>query len=388
MKKTLKIMILIESSRAFGRNLLKGISQYTRLYGPWEIYRVPPFYRDPFGKENALAMIHDWGADGLILRENKGFKDKIHPDIPTVISSESEEYIPGCGHIIGDHEAIGKMAAEHLIQLGFKHFAFCGFDDMYWSRKRCKGFCETVEARGYDVDVYKQPPLSPSLLWEKEQHYIVEWLKTLPVPTGLMACADERSEQILQACKIIGLKIPNEIAIIGADDDELICDMCYPTLSSIAFNTCNVGFKAAELLEKMIKSDPPEAERVVKLQPAHITTRQSTDVFAIDDMIVAHALHYIKNNCHKHLSVDIVADAVFVSRRRLERKFRDTLKISIHQQIVKYRIEKVEQLLIESDLSLSQIASKLDFTNYRQIDRYFKKYKGITPSEFCKQVKN
>lgn len=387
MPQLLKIMLLIESSRAFGRNLLRGISNYARLHGPWDFYRVPPFYRDPYGKYTALAMIDDWGADGLIIRENYGFKDKIPKNIPTVISSESEEFIPGCGHVIGDHEGIGKMGAEHLIQLGFKNFAYCGFDDIYWSRVRCKGFCEAIEKVGFTTNIYKQPPIPPGLLWEREQPYITEWLKTLPLPTGLMACADERSEQVLQACKAAELKVPNEVAIIGADDDEMICELCYPTLSSIAFNTQQVGFKVAALLERMIKSDPPQDERIVFLKPMSISVRQSTDVLATDDTIVAQALHFIKSNSHYQLCVDMVADAINVSRRTLERRFQDVLRLSVHKHIVRNRIEKVEVLLTETDLTLSQIAVKLDFTNHQQIDRYFKQQKGLTPSEFRKQVR-
>ncbi len=155
MSQPLKIMLLIENSRAFGRNLLKGISRYAKLHGPWDIYRVPPFYRDPYGKDSALAMIDDWGADGLILREHQGFKDKVPNNIPTVISSASEEFVPGCGHIIGNHESIGAMGAEHLIQLGFKNFAYCGFDDTYWSRLRLKGFCKCLESKGYSPNIYR-----------------------------------------------------------------------------------------------------------------------------------------------------------------------------------------------------------------------------------------
>ncbi len=228
--------------------------------------------------------------------------------------------------------------------------------------------------------------MPPSLLWEKERQHLVEWLKTLPLPVGLMACADERSEQVLQACKAANLKVPHEVAIIGADDDEMICDLCYPTLSSIAFNTEHVGFEAAALLERMIKSNPPQEEREVILKPTYISIRQSTDVLAVDNVVVAKALNFIKNNCHCQLSVDMVAEAVCISRRKLEREFQDALKLSVHKQIVRNRIQKVQQLLIETDFTLSQIATKLDFTNHQQIDRYFKQYKGITPSEFRKQT--
>lgn len=388
MSQPLKIMILIESSRAFGRNLLKGISRYAKLHGPWDIYRVPPFYRDPFGKDTALAMIDDWGADGLILRTNHGFKDKVPKHIPTITSSDSEEFIPGCGHIFGDHEGIGTMGAEHLMQLGFKNFAFCGFDDMFWSRLRRKGFSNCLNSNGYTAHIYRQPPLPPSLLWEKEHQYLVKWLKTLPLPIGLMACADERSEQVLQACKAANLKVPHEVAIVGADDDKMICDFCYPTLSSIAFNTEQVGFEAAGLLERMIKSNPSHEEKEVIIKPTYVSVRQSTDVLAIEDVAVAKALNFIKNNSHRALCVDMVAEAVCISRRKLERKFQNALKLSVHKQIVRNRTQKVEQLLIETDFTLSQIAAKLDFTNHQQIDRYFKQYKGITPSEFRKQALN
>ncbi len=184
--------------------------------------------------------------------------------------------------------------------------------------------------------------MPPSLLWEKERQYLVEWLKTLPLPVGLMACADERSEQVLQACKSVNLKVPHEVAIIGADNDEMICDLCYPTLSSIAFNSEQVGFEAAALLERMIKSDPPQEDREVILKPTHVSVRQSTDVLAIDDVAVAQALNFIKNNSHRTLSVDMVAEAACVSRRKLERKFRDALKLSVHKQIIRNRIQKVE----------------------------------------------
>ena len=386
MRRPLRIMVLIESSRAFSRNLLKGISHYAKLFGPWEMYRVPPFYRDPFGKDSALEMIDDWGTDGLIIRENQGFKDRIPKHIPTVISSASEEFIPGCGHIIGDHEGIGRMGAEHLIERGFRNFAYCGFDDVFWSRLRRKGFCNYLENKGYTANIYTQPPLPPNLLWEKEQQYIVKWLKNLPLPVGLMACADERSEQVLNACKAAGLAVPNEIAIVGADDDEMICNLCYPTLSSVVFNTEQVGFDAAALLERMIRSDPPQEEREIILKPTYVHVRQSTDVLAVDDIIVAKALGFIKNNSNRQLSVDMVADDINISRRKLERKFHNSLKSSVHKMIVRSRAEKVEQLLIETDLTLSQIAIELDFTNHQQIDRYFKRCKGITPSEFRKQI--
>lgn len=384
MPKPLKIMLLIENSRAFGRNLLRGISQYVKLHGPWDIYRVPPFYRDPYGKDTALSLIHDWGADGLILRENQAFRDKIPNGIPTVISSESEEYVPGCGHIVGDHEGIGSMGAEHLLQLGFKNFAYCGFNDVYWSRVRCQGFCDTIERAGLSVNVYKQPRLPASVLWEKEQQYLVKWLETLPTPIGLMACADERSEQVLQACNASGRKVPEDIAIVGADDDEMICDLCFPTLSSIAFNTRKVGFEAARLLELMIRSDPPEEHRKVVLRPTHVVVRQSTDVIAVDDPIVAGALLFIRKNRDRQLSVNMVVQNAAVSRRMLERKFQCAFGISIYRQIVKTRTERAEELLLETDFTLSQIVAKLDFTNHQQIDRYFRKHKDMTPTEFRK----
>ncbi len=243
-KHLLRIMILIETSRAFDRNLIRGITHYANTYGPWETYRIPPAYCDPYGKDTALMMADDWGADGIILRETQGFANKIPGNIPVVISSESEEEISGCGNIVGDHNGIGRMAAKHLIDLGFKNYAYCGFDHMYWSRLRCEGFCAAVKEAGYEVKIYKQPPIASGLLWEKEQPFLEEWLKSLPSPAGLMACADERSEQVLQACKTTNRRVPDDIAIIGADNDELICDLCYPNLSSVAFNSEAAGFKA------------------------------------------------------------------------------------------------------------------------------------------------
>ena len=380
-------MCLIETSRRYDRDLLRGVSRYARFHGPWEIFRLPPFYLDPNGRETALKQIRDWGTDGLILRENRDLEDKIPAGIPTVVSAESNERVLGCGNIVGDHEAIGCMAAKHLLECGFRNFAYCGFDDVYWSERRRIGFCKTIEASGHTAAVYQQPLLPANLLWEKERPHLEQWLKTLPNPTGLMACADERSYQILQACKAVGGSVPHDIAIIGADNDELICDLCHPTLSSVAFNTVRVGYEAARLLENMILCDPPEDQREVVLKPTHVTVRQSTDIVATDDHLVAEALRYIRDNAHLPLTVDAVVEESAVSRRMLERRFKRALGISIYRQIVVMRTKRVEQLLTETNLTVTQIAERLRFSNHQQIDRYFRQCKGMTPKEFRHEVR-
>lgn len=385
MNEPLRIMLVIESSLAHGRNLLCGIARYAKLHGPWQTYRTAPFYRNPYGKKTALECIHDWGADGLILFETKGFEDMIPKGIPTVVESETGEYFNWCGNIVADEEGIGRMDAEYFLGLGFRHFAYCGFEDLYWSSGRCKGYCDFIEKFGYPVHVYRQPNIPAGILWEKEQPYIEEWLRSLPESTAILTCADERGEQVLQACRSMERRIPDDIAIIGADDDELICDFCYPSLSSIAFNTQAVGFKAARLLVAMIRSDLSENDRTIILKPTHISVRQSTDVLAVDDAVVAGALRFIRDNSHRQLTVDMVAEGIATSRRMLERRFQHVLHTSVHTQIVRDRSKKVEELLVNTDLTLFQIAMKLDFTNHQQIDRYFKQSKAMSPTEFRKE---
>ena len=213
---------------------------------------------------------------------------------------------------------------------------------------------------------------------------MIDWLKSLPKPIGLMTCVDDRSQHVFEACQLAGLRVPNDVAILGVDNDEVICNMVYPPLSSIALNLEKAGYEAAHLLDKMMNNHKID-NRTLLVGSSRVVTRQSTDIIAVEDEIVIDAIRYIQQNVKKAIQVHELADAVAVSRRSLERRFRVALGCSILEEIRRVRVDHISRLLVETDRSILRIARTFGFTGVDHISRYFRKEKGIGPRAYRKR---
>jgi len=384
MKKTKvrKVVLLITPSREYTRGLLRGVAKYSRIQGLWAFYR-PLDYREPKGKERLLPLMKTWNPDGILMREPHKIEDIIAMGVPTISCPYTKERIPGITNIMTDHVNVGKMGAEHLLELGFQQFAYCGFNDWWWSRKRGEAFSKTVAEAGYPTYFYPQPRAKAKRTWDKELPVIANWLLTLPKPIGLMTCNDDRGEWVIEACKIAGLNVPDEVAIVGVDNDPLICDLCDPPLSSIVLNVEKAGYEAAALLDKMMAGE--RATRCdIHVRPTHVTIRQSTDVLAVDDANVAAAIRFIRQHSKTVIQVSDVVSAVALSRRVLEKRFRNILGHSIHDEIRRTRVEQIIQMLAETAMSISEIAQALGFSDAAHISRYFRREKGMSPLAYRK----
>lgn len=371
MPKVPKVILLIETSRVYGRALLRGITKYSRLHGPWV------FYSEPGGLEKALPYLKNWNPDGIIMRDSGKGDTVVKMNVPVIVSVHLKEHISGTPYIDTNGVEIGRMAAEHLFDHGFKRFAFCGFDELHWSRGRGENFSKTVRKAGFETYFYKRPRTKSQRLWENEQIIMVDWLKSLPKPVGLMACNDDRGRQLTEACKIAGLHVPEEVAIIGVDNDELVCELSDPPLSSVSLNVERGGYEAAELLYKLMKGKKVANQDVI-IQPTHVVTRQSTDILAIEDLAVVKAMRFIRRHAKEPIQVDQVVDAVDLSRRGLEQRFRGVLNRSVHDEIRRVRIEQVVRMLLETNMSVSQIAFSLGYPGVNNISRYFRREKGMS----------
>ncbi|MEN6384791.1 MAG: DNA-binding transcriptional regulator [Phycisphaerales bacterium] len=373
-----KVILGIDSSRAYGRGLLRGIAKFSRLNGPWTFYSEPGFQ----GKN--IVGLNNWKANGIITQftDPKIIKEIMPHKIPTIAVVVNQQ-IEGLPNIIGDWEKEGQMAADYLINKGFTKFAFCGFAKMQWSRDRGRGFRNRIIQSDFEVFMYEHPWIRQRS-WDKEQHLIISWLKTIPKPIAVMACNDDRGRHVLEACKIAGLKVPEEVAVLGVDNDETVCDLTHPLLSSIDVDTEKAGYEAAELLQELMLGKKATKDRII-VQPKTIVTRQSTDIMAIQDADVIEAVRFIRQNAKEHLQVNDVTEAVAVSRRPLERKFRKTLGRSIYEEVRRVRIEEIIQLLLETDLSVFEIASRLGFASIDHISRFFRQERGLSPVNFRKQ---
>jgi len=379
-----KILLLLRMSRVFGRGLIQGIVKYSRLQGPWVFFKEPVYYLDKAERKMSLSRLKKMEIDGVIMHEIYETEEMTKLGLPTIIlpTSQRGRYSP-MNEIVADDHAIGKMCAEHFLVRGFKNFACCGYHDMFWSKERGIAFAENISHAGYETHIYEPPETKVRYLWENEQNNLANWLKELPKPVGIMACNDERGEQILEVCRIAQLQIPEQVAVIGVDNDEMICDLSTPPLSSTALNTVKAGYEAAKLMDEML-SGKKIVNRTISVEPTHIITRQSTDILAVKDPVVADALRFINQNSKRPVQVGEVLDAVQISHTILLEKFRESIGRNIHEEIQRVRIEEFARVIIETNLPIYQISNKLNFTSYKHVSRQFKRQKGMSPSAYRK----
>ncbi len=389
MREKRRVLLMMETSRKYGRSILRGIAKYSRTHGPWIFYRKAPFYWGNSSTKETLERLLKSGADGIILREQREQEqtDKIlGMGLPAVVSPYRELF-RGLPNIVTDDAEIGKMAAEYLLHRGFKQFAYCGFGDTYyWSRERGKSFAAEVARAGFETHhyQYEQPKSRSPHSWEKEQAILVGWLKCLPKPVAVMACNDDRSQDVLEACKAAGLNVPEQVAILGLGDDDLVCDLASPPLSSIALSAEKAGYEAAATLDKLMDGEHAPSRTIV-VPPSYVATRQSTDILTIEDPYVAEALRLIHRRAAREaIQVADVLQAVPLSRRSLYERFARVLDRPVHEEIKRVRVEHLTRMLVSTDLSISQIASALGCSDMKNLARYFKQAKGMSPLRYRK----
>jgi LacI family transcriptional regulator len=282
-----------------------------------------------------------------------------------------------------DCRSIVQLAAEHLLNKGLKHFAYCGIDEFHWSENRKHYFRDIMKDAGFAIHVYERPRSRKIRSWEDEQSSIEEWLATLPKPIGIMTCNDDRGQHVLEACKIRGFRIPEDVACIGVDNDALLCDLSDPPLTSVALNYESAGYYMAELLDRLMKGEPMQGQEIY-VRATHVVVRQSTDILAIDDANVAAAIRFIRQNARKKIFVDDVVFQTSLSRRSLEGHFREVIHRSIQEEIRRVRTEQISKMLIETNMPISEITSVFNFTDVEHISRYFRREKGVGPREYRK----
>lgn len=381
----LKVAVLIENSRAWGRGLTRGIARYSRLHGPWQFLKQPAFFAS--SHKSFLEDIKEFNPDAIIMREVRDAQRIIDLGKPVVISGHLTKRYDAAINIVEDAAATGQMAAEHLLSKGLINFAFCGYDDMFWSQERGEGFCHKIKESGKSVLVYQQSKKRHDRIWEHEKPLLAQWLHALPKPVGLMCCIDERSDQVAEICKIEGIHVPEEVAIVGVDNDDMICDLSTPPLSSVAFNADSVGYLAAKLLDQVIKTGEMPDNTEISVSPAYVVQRQSSEINAIDDPVVAEAMAYITENASEPICVEDVLQEVIVPRRTLERKFHALLGNSIYKEIQNERLKRVERMLLETNMTIGEIAHALNFSDPNELSRFFSRLRKVSPASFRKKLK-
>jgi LacI family transcriptional regulator len=377
-----KIILFVEHSRITGRGLLRGIFKYSRMHGPWIFYIRPPFFGVKTKRPINLPM-KKLEATGIIM-DDREITEEIRSLKLPFIAIDVEDQIPNSANIVADETSIGTLAAEHFLERGFKNFAYCGFDGIYWSLARSNSFRKKLEKEGFTPHFYRQPKTNHQRLWENEQFFMADWLKSLPKPVAVMAGNDDRGQNVSQACKIASIHVPDEVAILGVDNDDLVCELSDPPISSIALNFELAGYEAAEMLDKLMSGRKLRNQTVV-IHPAHIVVRKSTDVLAIEDHDVAEAIRFIRNHTKEIIQVDDVVRAVSLSRRVLEKRFHSEIGHSILKEIHHANTEYMAKMLVETTMPISKIVTQMGYSSVHNVSRYFKREKGLGLREYRKK---
>ena len=283
-----------------------------------------------------------------------------------------------------DDRAIGALGADHFLEHGYRSFGYCGISGLFWSEKRGEAFQERIVQAGHSVHHYQAPLRGKTYAQVKHRSALVEWLGSLTKPAAVMACNDDEARDVLRACRAAEIVVPDEVAVLGVDNDDLVCNFCFPPLSSIALDVDEAGYEAAGYLDALM--DGPKNHRAdVEVTPLYVVPRMSTDLLAIKDGRVAAAVRYLHQNPRCTIQVSDLAKAAGLSRRSLEQRFHRILGKSPHEVIRHVRIEQMAQMLIETDLPVAQIAQLLGFSYVRNMARWFKQHMGMSPSAYRAQ---
>jgi LacI family transcriptional regulator len=378
-----KVALLVETARAFGRELLSGIARYSRLHGPWTFHITPGDYKQ------AIPKIKQWGGTGIIARipDMQAAKAILSAGVPTIALGLSDDQLSPTSplsklsEISSDPIQVSRLAAEHLLERRLTNFAYVGSEDRGWSGRREGAFRNYLAKRGFDPHIYRQPKRMRDRAWEREQSYLAEWIGGLPTPIGLFACDDDRGREVLEACTIAGLQVPDDVAVVGVDNDEVFCDLSDPPLSSVALNAEAAGYQAARLLDGMMRGRIRKPRRIV-VEAMAVVHRRSTDMAALVDEELNTALQFIRDKSGRDLSVEHVVQQVSVSRRVLERRFRETVGRSILEDIQLVRLERAKRLLVETQYPISKIARLTGFGTTGYFIQFFTKRVGKTPRRY------
>lgn len=377
MKNKRRVALLIESSNAYGRGLLHGVVSYVREHRPWSFRFVEQ------GRGDAPpTWLADWDGDGIIARvENSRIAKAITDSgLPTVDVSAAR-LMPTAPWVETNDVKVSQFVFEHLYERGFRSFGFCGDARFNWSKWRCGHFTETVRQAGFECAVYQPKEVARQDRVESQQADMGAWLRTLKKPVGIMACYDIRAQQLLDACQEQGVAVPDDAAVVGVDNDELLCDLCSPPLSSVLLNHQKAGYEAARWLDRMM-SGLKVAPAAHPIDPVRLVVRQSSDVLAVHDADVAKAMHLIRTHACDGIDVSDILKKVPVSRRVLEWRFKNLLGITPHQEILRVKLNRVKQLLVDTNRSLAQIAQQTGFEHVEYLSVSFKRETGQTPRAY------
>ncbi len=382
-------MVIQETSTQPGRDKLRGIFRYVHLYGPWHVNQV-----QGRGGELRPVSIADWEKyDGIIAGQMMlGMAEMLAEiRIPVILMDPLNEALAPDSPFskfsctLDDSTQVGSAGADYLLELGYENFAYAGeYLNRNWSLLRGRSFCDRIKKAGFETHVYS--PLPENNKQETDEKRLIAWLRELPKPVALLAAMDTRGHQIIDLCMGLGIRVPQEIAVLSIDNDELICNGSSPSMSSIRRDTENCGFAAAEMLDQLIKGKTLK-RKVVRYGAKEVVTRDSTrpETHPVDP-VSAQAREFIRINVGAAIGVPEIVKHLNVSRRLAEVRFRKAYGHSLLDEIQRVRLERVVKLLKETDLPLTEVCTRCGYQTDVHLRRIFKKHFGCSMRDYRKSA--
>ncbi len=379
-----RVALLVETSTSWGSDVIRGAAEFAQAHGPWQ------FFIEPRGKRERLLLPEAWEGDGVIARVTHEAlaAQLIDLKIPAVNVSWYEYGLGAIPQCSADAVKAAHISADYFLDRGYRHFAYCpsnrrpNFVDRYGH-----AFVEYLKERGFTVHVFQGSQLEERN-WQQEMNALRRWVAMLPKPIGMLTFEDVRGRQLTEACQLEGVPVPDEVAVLGGEYDQLSAEISSPKLSSLDHSGIRVGYRAAEILAEMMSTGGRPVRKQTWLPPAGVITRQSTDTLAIEDSYVAAAVKYIGDHACEPIQVtDVLKHIGSISRRTLEQRFIDWLGRSPAAEIRRARVLNAQRLLIHSNDPMPQIASRCGFSNAEVLTRIFRREMGVTPAAFRRQFK-
>ena len=382
-KQRKSVALLIETSNAYARGLLEGIVEYQRQRDSWSIF-LPEQERGA----TPPRWLRAWQGDGVIARiETAEIASCISLLRVPVVDLSSSRRVDDIPWVETDDQAIATLAFDHLLERGFRNFAFCGPKGFNWSTWRMEHFVNLCRDAGFECKCFQtESPYSKSPVKSTSKSSLETWLRKLPKPTGLLCAYDIQAQVVLDTCRNINLPVPEQLAVMGVDNDTLLCDLSHPSLTSVAPDARGAGFHAAHLLDDMMHGRSISELTSSLLKPLGIVQRQSTDITAVSDKTVAEAIRFIRDHACDGINVCDVLSHVHLSRRKLESQFLQATGKTPHDMISTIRTDRVQRLLQQSELSLDEIAKHAGFEHTEYMSVVFKKRFGVSPGRYRRQT--
>lgn len=381
MKAKRTVALLMGTSPTYVRELAQGVAQFNREHGDWVIRFEDHRMEDPPPK-----WLRKWKGDGILVRVgNRRMAAAVRASGVPAVAFRWALRTPGLLSVGTDHRAVAELAAAHLRERGFQQFAVCSTPPGIHPPldERLGAFEQIVTGSGFRCDVFDA---KPDHTWEQEQRQISRWLRSLPKPVGVLGCNDECGVQLLNACGRAGLAVPEQVAVLGVSNDDCLCSLAYPPMSSIDLGARSIGYEAAALLERMMNGEPVEPSAIL-MPPRAVVTRRSTDVLATGDPAVVRAVAFIRDHACDGIHLRDVLDHVKLTRWALEPRIKRVLGRTIHQEIQRVQIERVKDLLTRTDLPIKLIAAQTGFHYLQYLTRAFGRVVGQTPAQYRKQTR-